>query len=223
LLKLGLEKLPWRMTLLFFTHPSNILTLWALCSSFVVNELDRNLPEQPTISLSYIYCNYKTQDQTPINIVGSILQQLLRFHNGLPQSIINLHDKHQNKGTRPSLWEITNCLKEVITLFSDVFIIVDALDEYDEGDGTRDILTGELRGLVTLPNTHVLVTSRWLTNIERTFEGCLRLEIRATDQDVTKYVEKRIESSSRLQRRMQEDSRLKTEIVETVVERCQGM
>jgi hypothetical protein len=137
--------------------------------------------------------------------------------------MLDLYDEHEDKGTRPAMWEIANCLKEVIKLFSDVFIIIDALDEYDEGDGTRDVLVSQLSDLVSLANSHILVTSRWLTSIERCFEGCLRLEIRATDQDVTKYVEQRIEGSSRLQRNIKDNSKLKNEVVETIVERCQGM
>jgi hypothetical protein len=67
-----------------------------------------------------------------------------------------------SKSTRPKLWEMTKALKEVISLgfFSGVFIIVDALDEYEEGDDARDILIRELLALVPLPNSHVLVTSR---------------------------------------------------------------
>ncbi|KAE9370916.1 hypothetical protein N431DRAFT_43307 [Stipitochalara longipes BDJ] len=93
----------------------------------------------------------------------------------------------------------------------------------DEGDGVRDVLIGELVELIPLPKSHIMVTSRWLDSIGRAFAGCLRLEIRAEDQDVAQYIENRIESSSRLQRRIKEDFRLKSDIIETVLEQCQGM
>jgi hypothetical protein len=172
--------------------------------------------------LAYIYCNYKSEHQTAINIVGSLLRQFLHGHV-VPQCVVDLYDTHTNKSSRPKIWELTKCLKQVIAQFSNAFFIIDALDEYDEGDGVRDVLTGELLELIPLPNSHVLVTSRWLISIERAFEGSLRLEIRATDQDVTKYVEQRIENSSRLRRPMNEDCKLKSDVVETMVERCQGM
>jgi hypothetical protein len=172
--------------------------------------------------LAYIYCNYKSEHQTASNIIGSLLRQLLRGR-GVPQCVVDLHDTHNNKTSRPKIWELTKCLKQVIEQFSYVYFIIDALDEYDEGDGIRDVLTGELLKLVPLPNSHVLVTSRWLSSIERAFERSLRLEIRATDQDVTKYVEQRIENSARLRRPMNEDCKLKSDVVETMVERCQGM
>lgn len=172
--------------------------------------------------LAYIYCNYKSEHQTAINIVGSLLRQLLRGR-GVPQCVVDLYDTHNNKTSRPKIWELTTCLKQVIEQFSYVYFIIDALDEYDEGDGVRDVLTSELLKLVPLPNSHILVTSRWLSSIERAFERSIRLEIRATDQDVTKYVEQRIENSSRLRRPMNEDCKLKNDVVETMVEKCQGM
>jgi hypothetical protein len=63
--------------------------------------------------LAYIYCNYKSEHQTAINIVGSLLRQLLRGR-GVPQCVVDLYDTHYNKTSRPKIWELTKCLKQVI-------------------------------------------------------------------------------------------------------------
>lgn len=114
-------------------------------------------------------------------------------------------------------------LIETISYFSDVYFIVDALDEYDEGDGSKDVLGEALLRISSLRNTHVLVTSRWISNIESLFEGCTRLEIKATNQDISGYLTRRIETSSRLRNRIKGDPTLKDLIVKTLVERSQGM
>ncbi|KAF2673257.1 hypothetical protein BT63DRAFT_466811 [Microthyrium microscopicum] len=194
-------------------------------ASHIISEFQRNLAAHPEVELAYAFCSYNAQDQTATNLLAGLLRQLLHNRDSLPTCVTSLYESHRNKGigTRPNLSEISQCLVEIFGLFSRVIIIVDALDEYDEGDGVRDVLGRELLKLSSIHNAHVLVTSRWITSIENLFEGCLRLEIRATDQDIARYLETRMEGSSRLQRIIKEDPQIKESIVTTIVERCEGM
>jgi hypothetical protein len=179
--------------------------------------------QHPNIGLAYAYCNYKHEHETAVNIMGSLLQQLLHSKEILPTRLANIFKMHNKGITRPRLDEVKECLIEVSGMFSEVFIIVDALDEYDEGDGVRDVLGGELLWLASLPQSHVMVTSRWLNSIKSLFPDCIRIEIRASDQDVTRYLEKRMDASVRLQRLLKDHATLKTEIINTLVDTSQGM
>lgn len=194
-----------------------------LSRSFINSEIQRSATRTPGIGLAYAYCNYKHENETAVNIVASLLQQLLQSMDGIPVLVRDLHKFHLKTCTRPRLNEITRCLAEVVGMFVDVFIVIDALDEYDEGDGVRDILGNALLDLVSLPNSHVLVTSRWVSSIKSIFQNCIWIEIRATNQDVSNYIERRMESSLRLQRLIKGDNTLQMEIISTLVDKSDGM
>src|SRR6201999_3340332 len=119
-----------------------------------------------------------------------ILQQLLRLRDQTPQAIIAFYKRFEQEGSVPRLNDISSWLHDTICQFPEVFIIVDAFDEYDEGGGERGVLFGQLQRLIECRNTHVLVTSRWLSSLEGMFEGSLWIEIRAADEDVVKYVKR---------------------------------
>jgi hypothetical protein len=178
--------------------------------------------KQYSTGLAYVYCNYKElRNQTATNLIASLLQQLVQQQLNLSDAVIALYEKHINKRTRPSLVEYSNLLQSVVHDFSKVFIIIDALDEYIEEDGTRDHFLTEIRRLQ--PDIHLLVTSRWLPDIEHELKGLIRLEIRASDEDVTKYVKARIENGTRLKRYVNDDPTLLDAIIDTVVKNSQGM
>jgi len=104
--------------------------------------------------------------------------------------------------------------------FSKTFIIIDALDEYTERDGAEDTLLNELRQLH--PNVRLLVTSRnmcpsaWDFKIEH-------LEIRASDEDVGRYVKYRFSESRQLVEFAKMRPSLEDEMVTTIVEKAKGM
>ena len=110
-------------------------------------------------------------------------------------------------------------LRHEIEALPKVFLIVDALDECSEG--TRDLMAAELMDLPQ--NAYLLVTSRPLPTIERDYEFGARLEIRATDEDVQRYVGARVLQSRRMVRHIEGDMALKTEIIDVLVANANGM
>lgn len=108
-----------------------------------------------------------------------------------------------------------------IRRYSKVFIVADALDECPEDNGTRGDLLTELRSLVAAVN--LLFTSRYLTSIERDFQGTKRLDIRANDDDIRRYIEVRIQREHRLARHVRADPTLQESIVNTIVGNAEGM
>jgi len=125
------------------------------------------------------------------------------------------------KQTRPTLSEYADLLQSEVRRFSKVFIVIDALDECSESNGTRDNFLAEIRKLQ--PTIHLLVTSRHIEIIERAFKNAARLEIRASDEDVRKYLEGRIASEPQLVRHVEKDSTLQDTIINAIVEKAKGM
>ena len=109
----------------------------------------------------------------------------------------------------------------VNNLFNDVFVVIDALDEYTEEDGSRGKFLAGIQKLQ--PNIRLLVTSRRLLNIEHEFGRSIRLEIRATNEDITRYLDDRIQEEKRLRKHVKGDPFLHNTIVNTIVGNSQGM
>jgi hypothetical protein len=189
--------------------------------SIVVNSLEQYF-ERDDVAIAYIYCSYKEQeDQTAVNLIASLLQQLVQRNHVISNDIMSLYHYHKQKQTRPTAGKWSKLLESEVRRLSKVFIVIDALDECPESNGTRDNFLAEIRKLQ--PITHLLVTSRHIPTIEREFEKAARVEIRASDEDVRRYLERRIESGGRLVRLLKADPALQATIANTIVENAKGM
>ena len=174
------------------------------------------------VSIAFIYCSYKEQtDQNVTNLIASLLQQLIQRHSVVPNKVRSFYEQHISKRTRPTFAECCELLRSELTGCSRAFIIVDALDECNEINGTRSGLIAELLNLP--PTAYLLVTSRHVLSIEDKLNQSPRLEIRASDTDVRIYLEDRIQKESRLKRHVQADPSLRNSIIDTIVEKVQGM
>ena len=149
------------------------------------------------------------------------MQQLVQREFVISDDIISLYRHHSKKQTRPTLDELSKLLQLEVRRLSNVFIAIDALDECLESNHTRESFLAEIRKLQ--PTIHLLITSRHVSTIEREFEKAARVEIRASDEDVRRYLEGRIESEGRLVRLVKADPTLQATIVNTIVENAKGM
>ncbi|KAK7398065.1 hypothetical protein QQX98_012573 [Neonectria punicea] len=111
----------------------------------------------------------KLQDRnhdTPANFIGSLLRQLipqlldLSKERDFSEKVKDLHAKYQNGRASPALSESFEILQSEIGRFSNVFIVVDALDECSRDDWVQNQVNTKLqvlRGIVNL-----MVTSHTL-------------------------------------------------------------
>ena len=173
------------------------------------------------IGVACIYCNYNDQDHTAVNLLSSLLQQLVQQQSNIPDTIANLYERHTEKRTRPSLTEFSSQLQSQLRRFSRVFIVVDALDECPEGKGNRESFLKELRKFPS--NVHLLVTSRYISDIGREFGRSTPLQIHASNEDIGKYLETRIQGQPRLEWHLTADPTLQSTIISTIVKKAHGM
>ena len=106
-------------------------------------------------------------------------------------------------------------------MFSQAFLLVDALDECKEEDGARERLVAALRELST--SVRLVVTSRWIPAIGSELSEALKLEIRADSEDVARYVKSRLATTPRLMRHVVADPILESMISSKVADNCHGM
>ncbi len=123
--------------------------------------------------------------------------------------------------TLPTVKEIARLLRCQVENFDEVFIVIDALDECPEVDQTRKDFLAEVRGL--LPKVRIMVTSRQLLSIEGMIKDDIRLDIRAREQDVRKFIESQIEQQEGLVDLLEGHDDVRTMITTKVLEKTNGM
>lgn len=163
------------------------LTRATINRSIVVNHLHEQFKDEPDVAIACIYCNYKERDmQTPVNLIASLWSQLVQNQETFSNDVQALYKLHSRKGTRPTLSEVTKVLQSETGRYLKIFVVVDALDECPEDNGSRKGLLKELRAL--LPTVNLMVTSRFIDTIAHEFKGVTQLEICASVDDIQAYV-----------------------------------
>ncbi|KAI1455233.1 ankyrin repeat protein [Annulohypoxylon moriforme] len=192
-----------------------------ILSSIVINNLMARAANDPTIAVAYIYCNFKREDQQNINdLLRNLLKQLLRKRSVLPDFVKTLHEQGSTNGMPPSLDDISRTLELVLTLYSRVFIVIDALDECQTSDNCRSILLSQISKLQASTGASFFVTSRHIPDIEQHFKGCITQEILASDDDVRKYLDGHMPN---LPRFVVENPMLRESIKDQIVQAAEGM
>jgi hypothetical protein len=159
--------------------------------------------------------------------MADLLQQLVRQlvdigNPAIEAKFTDLYRQHQDTlNSRPSLDEISLLLRDIVDCFSKVHIVIDALDERAE-DECGDVLLEEIRKLQQ-PKICLLATSRSLPIFETEQANVSELEIRATDEDISKYVAERTHRSKILTAYMNRDPTFEETIKSTVTRKANGM
>ncbi len=192
-----------------------------MLASITIDYLERTFRHK-NIPVTYIYCDYRRQqEQTPENLLASILKQLLQHRVLVPEIVMKSYDHHVNSGTRPSLEEIGDMLKDLITSdFRQTYVVVDALDELPVSHQGRQILLANLRSLQKIQNVNFMMTSRFVPQIDHELQDSLFLEIRASNEDIKKYVYGHI---CDLTTSAQNNSTLQDDIANSIVDVVDGM
>jgi hypothetical protein len=192
-----------------------------ILTAVVIDELTARFATDPNIGIAYIYCNFRRQDeQKAVNLLASVLKQLAQGRTSLPGDVRALYERHKNKMTEPQLQEISKTLQFVATMYSRVFIIIDALDECRVSDGSRITFLSEIFNLKAACQGSIFATSRDIPDIMTKFQGSIQLEIRARPQDVQMYLEGHM---SQLPGCVQRSLELQNEIKAAIIEAVDGM
>ncbi|KAJ5826584.1 ankyrin [Penicillium robsamsonii] len=163
-----------------------------ILTAVVIDDLATQCLNNHTLGLAYIYCDFRRKDdQKAENLLASILKQLSHCRSPLPTSVKMLYEQHKDRRTRPSLNELFRSLQFVASLYAKVFVVIDALDECKTSDDSRNVFLSRIFDLQKVCSVNILATSRPVPEIMERFSGD-KLEIRAHESDVEKYLEGRI-------------------------------
>jgi hypothetical protein len=192
-----------------------------ILTSIVVDDLTTRFGKNESVGIAYIYCNFRQHDeQKAEDLLASLLTQLAQGLPSLPDVVKSLYDKHKDKRTQLSFDEASRAIRTIAAIYSRVFIIIDALDECRTTAGCRSKFLSELFDLQAKCGANFFATSRFIPEITEKFQESVSLEIRASEQDVKRYVEANI---YRLRSFVGRSPALQEEITTSIVKAVDGM
>lgn len=182
-------------------------------------------------ALAFFYCDGNVQEkQDPRVIFGSILKQLLcqtslTFESSELTPIKEFFKQCKDKifRTRSSTEIFLSHIITISSLFAEVFIIIDGIDECDATEerlGRKDILY--LLTTISVDKIHIFVTSRRQNDIEEAFSGrdSLAMEVGAVMSDIASHIDSRLKDKKGL---MNLDLPFKEDIKNSLLRKCDGM
>ena len=187
-------------------------------SSLVVDALYDKSREQ-NIAVTYFYVDFaEREEQSPRNILGSLLKQILDGLKRFPEEIRLMlqHYWWTTGGRGLGVSDIVKML-QTTTFLQPTFICVDALNECEDRhrseilDSLRQILEGS-------PNTRIFLTGRRHTKseVERHLDARVAvLSIKPSNNDIVEYTRMRLSKDPALGAM---DSGLEDEIIKSITE-----
>lgn len=191
-----------------------------IMAALVIDHLLRSKhePERPVM---FIYCSYKRQSEQSIDhMLSSLLRQVVDVQEEVPPILQNFYTAHVRKRTTPSTQEVKGILREVTMDLLGLTIVVDALDKC-EAQTCREFLS-EVEALRQQCKVRSLATSRYLPDIQShaVFLNKPSLEVRASGQDLEKYVRSRV---GEFRSRVASKPDLLEDLVSSIVDATGGM
>ncbi|KAF5639783.1 ankyrin repeat [Fusarium tjaetaba] len=165
----------------------------------MINELTALFGDNDTVGIAYIYGNYQRSDEQKVDhLLHGILRQLVQDLSSMPVIVKSLYKKHYNKGTQASIEEVSATVQSVADLFTQVYIIVDALDELKATEGCRNRFLEEILKVQAQCNAKVFATSRFVPEITEILKGGTTIEIRAHHEDARSFLGCKVSQSGQL-------------------------
>ena len=160
-------------------------------SSLVIDKLCDEAGEKDTAVLCFYFDFASRNEQSPVNMLGSLLRQLIRGLEKIPEVVVRDFRK-QMKGIGGRGLQVSGILKmfQAITGTKRMFICIDALDECVPEH--RMVVLESLRQILQAsPNTHLFVTGRpqVRSEMEKRLDGAVTfMSIQPTEDGVVRYL-----------------------------------
>ena len=165
-------------------------------SSLVIDSLDEQVSGGGS-AVAILYCDYHEQhEQTTTNMIGAILKQLVvkddRILGFVREAFLKV--KTECGGQRLCLSDLVGLLKKSMVSLPQVFICIDALDEFVPKELPK--LLDSLKDIVQeLPNMRVFLTGRphVEAQITKKFTKVVTILISPKPHDIENYLKRKLE------------------------------
>ena len=192
-------------------------------SSSIINDIRSHCEDKTGSACAYFYFDFRDErKQQPENLIRSILHQLLAARPDVPVELNNLFIRCHEGSQLPTCDDMILVLRSVITRFTQVYIVVDALDESQD----REILLAMIEELDSWQpiGLSFLLTSRQEKDIEAMLIPIIGHESSvqgvSVDHDIRTHLQERMEYDTKLKRWPLD---VRKEIEETLMKNAHGM
>ena len=183
--------------------------------------------------MAYAFFDYKKASRSDHEeLVKSILFQLcIGLKGDYPDCVIQLSKKEH-----PTFDDFQAALQLLVGSFDDIRIVIDALDECDKSCQKASLeMFRSLFSVTKGPKIRLLLSSRKNAEIEnfyasqQSLASCFKIEIRATGEDIQRYVNSVIEEHEKQKKQdgkptpLVDNQQLRKETIATLVEHSNGM
>jgi hypothetical protein len=198
-----------------------------ILSSTIIEYLLQHCQDDSRMVTAYFYFDFNdVQKQDPEMMLRSLLRQLLQRSVTIPKDVDALYSSCDNGQRRPSMHALLEVMRQAMQEFTQVYVVLDALDECTQRSELMDIL--EAVAGWKLDNLHLLMASREERNIESSLESyiderdtvCLQRDV--VDQDIQRYVQQRLRDDKGLAK-WNKDAAIREEIEAALMRGAQGM
>jgi hypothetical protein len=144
----------------------------------------------------FYYFDYKDQDKTESvsleMFARSLLKQVLCAGHHVPDDVQALYDDCSKRSATPDLDAVTRVLSTCLTSFSTIYLVLDALDEYQHNHKGLVTFLGQLKA-ENGPRFKILCTSRpHLRHLADDLKSFATFEIHPAHPDVENYINWRL-------------------------------
>jgi hypothetical protein len=198
-----------------------------ILSSTIIEHLLQYCHDDTSMVMAYFYFDFNdTQKQDPELMLRSLLCQLLQSSVGIPKGVDALFSSCENGKRQPPLHMLLEVTRQAMQEFTQVYVILDALDECTQRSELMDMLETVARW--QLDNLHLLMTSRKERDIETCLESYVReedtvcLQRDVVDQDIQRYVQQRLRDKKSLAK-WTKDAAISQEVEDALMRGAHGM
>ncbi|KAJ5560253.1 hypothetical protein N7513_002652 [Penicillium frequentans] len=194
-----------------------------ILTATIIDDLIARFPHIQSTRIVYVYCNFNREHEQRLeHLIAALIKQLSQARPTLPESLTALYNKHQIRRTRPSAEELSKVLLSVASLYTRIFVVVDALDECQRARGCRSRFLSHIFALQDAFSINFFATSRPIPEIEETFEDCLQKHIIAPEEDIRNFLHSEIHMPQ-MPKLIQRDNDLQKEITTQIVDLADGI
>ncbi|KAF4947095.1 hypothetical protein FGADI_10725 [Fusarium gaditjirri] len=169
-----------------------------ILTSTVIEDIRNSLVSD--CAILYFYITFTdSQKQSLEAILRSLINQLYHSRPESRNPIISLHSKCDNGTSQANVHQLKSTFRDMLSVGGEVFIAIDALDEYQNRSAQRDELLAWIKSFRNEPvNAHLLVTSRPEHDIKTSIatwadpDSIISLKTDHVGRDISDYMEGKV-------------------------------
>ncbi|KAK8246904.1 hypothetical protein HDK90DRAFT_24575 [Phyllosticta capitalensis] len=189
----------------------------SMLSSIVMDHIQSHPTTMPeSVGKAFVSFRYdQLESQDPAKVIAAILKQLAMQQKEFPVELVDFFSDHYKNARHPSAEKCTEMIATLGSRFAQTLIVMDALDECDEGPRER------ILNLIPEFKAKVFITSRPEPSIREAFNQIavpdFEIDTKTTQEDIQKYVTGYLKSLTRPL-----DGDIEVEIADALISRANG-